>query len=53
VGEFVAVIWYEKALPAIPLAVVALVITGDGTTDAGLSATICIAQFPVADPVAA
>jgi hypothetical protein len=28
VGELEAVIWYEKALPTVPLAVVALVITG-------------------------
>ena len=28
VGELVAAIWYEKATPTVPLAVVALVITG-------------------------
>jgi hypothetical protein len=28
VGEFVAMIWYEKAVPTVPLAVVPLVITG-------------------------
>jgi hypothetical protein len=30
VGELLAVIWYENALPSVPLAVVALVITGGG-----------------------
>jgi hydrogenase/urease accessory protein HupE len=30
VGELLALIWYEKALPSVPLAVVALVITGAG-----------------------
>jgi hypothetical protein len=30
VGELLAVIWYENALPSVPLAVVALVITGAG-----------------------
>lgn len=30
-GEFVAVIWYENAVPIVPLAVVALEITGAGT----------------------
>jgi len=31
VGVFVAVIWYEKALPAVPLAAAPLVITGGAT----------------------
>jgi hypothetical protein len=31
VGVFVAVIWYENAVPTVPLAVVALVITGAAT----------------------
>jgi hypothetical protein len=53
VGVLVPVIWYERALPAVPLVVVALVITGGVTTDAGLSATICIVQPLLAVPVAA
>jgi len=31
VGAFVAVIWYEKALPTVPFAVLPLVITGGAT----------------------
>ena len=37
-------------MPTVPLAVVALVITG---AEAGLSATICIVQPLFAEPVAA
>ena len=36
---FVAAIWYEKALPTVPLAVVALVITGT----AGLMVSVRVA----------
>jgi hypothetical protein len=36
---FVAAIWYEKALPTVPLAVVALVITGT----AGLMVSVSVA----------
>jgi hypothetical protein len=52
----VATIWYEKALPAVPLAVVALVITGGAVppaTETGFSASICIVQPLLAVPVAA
>jgi hypothetical protein len=35
VCEFVAVIWYENAVPTVPLAEVALVITGAATAVAG------------------
>ena len=31
VGEFVAAIWYKNAVPTVPLAAVALEITGAGT----------------------
>ncbi len=47
-------IWYENAIPTVPLAEVALVIAGaEAPAEAGLSATICIVHPLFAVPVAA
>ena len=46
VGLLVAVIWYEKATPTVPLAVVELVITGGTSNDVGeftVSVKLCVA----------
>jgi len=48
VGAFVAVIWYEKALPAVPFAVLPLVITGAGTAMASVKVAL-----PVPPPLVA
>jgi len=48
VGALLAVIWYEKALPAVPLAAVALVITGAGNAMASVSVAFPVPPLLVA-----
>jgi hypothetical protein len=48
VGEFVAVTWYEKAVPTFPLAVVALVITGAATVTVSVSVALPVPAMFVA-----